>query len=115
MILRTRSFLLSLLLLLASAHARAAAATHFDWRTDTIAFSNDTVFAYDIDAAGHLSIHRRAKPARFAHRCFVLVRAVLQFHKFARFAPDQPRLTEAQYRDLVLRICRIPVWMPQRV
>jgi hypothetical protein len=94
--------------------ARGAAPTHFDWRADTIAFSNDTVFAYSIDEAGRLSIHRRAKPARFAHRCFVLVRAVLQFHKFARFAPDEPRVTEAQYRDLVLRICRIPVWMPER-
>jgi hypothetical protein len=94
--------------------ASAAAPTHFDWRTDTIAFSNDTVFAYGIDEAGHLSIHRRKTPARFAHRCFVLARAVLQFHKFARFAPDQPRTTAAEYRRLLLHLFRIPVWMPER-
>jgi len=94
--------------------ARGAAPTHFDWRRDTISFSNDTVFAYSIDAAGHLGIHRRATPARFAHRCFVLVRAVLQFHKFAQFAPAQPRATEAEYRALILKVCRVPVWMPER-
>ena len=94
--------------------ARAAAPTHFDWRADTIAFSNDTVFAYGIDEAGHLSIHRRETPARFAHRCFVLTRAVLQFHKFARFAPEQPRTTDAKYRALLLHVFRIPVWMPAR-
>ena len=94
--------------------ARAGAPTRFDWRTDTVAFSNDTVFAYGIDEAGHLSIHRRARPARFAHRCFVLVRAVLQFHKFARFAPDQPQAGDAEYRALILRVCRVPVWMPER-
>lgn len=94
--------------------AHAAAPVHFNWRTDTISFSNDTVFAYRIDQAGHLGIHRRATPARFAHRCFVLVRAVLQFHKFARFAPDRPRATEAEYRRLILRLFRIPVWMADR-
>jgi len=94
--------------------ASGAAPTRFDWRADTIAFSNDTVFAYGIDEAGHLSIHRRTTPVRFAHRCFVLVRAVLQFHKFARFAPGEPQATEAQYRALLLHICRIPVWMPER-
>jgi hypothetical protein len=93
--------------------SRGAAPTHFDWRTDTIAFSNDTVFAYGIDEAGRLTIHRRETPARFAHRCFVLVRAVLQFHKFARFAPAQPQATEAEYRELILKVCRVPVWMPE--
>jgi hypothetical protein len=112
---RARSFLFGLAALaVCGLSARAAAPTHFDWRADTIAFSNDTVFAYGIDEAGRLSIHRRATPARFAHRCFVLVRAVLQFHKFARFAPSLPPATEAEYRELILRVCRAPVWMPER-
>jgi hypothetical protein len=93
---------------------RGAAPAHFDWKADTIAFSNDTVFAYGIDEAGRLTIHRRTTPARFAHRCFVLVRAVLQFHKFARFAPGQPKGSDQEYRRLLLRLCRIPVWMPER-
>ena len=94
--------------------ARAAAPTRFDWRRDTIAFSNDTVFAYGIDEQGRLTIHRRTTPARFAHRCFVLARAVLQFHKFARFDPARARLSEDAYRDLIRAICRIPAWMPER-
>ena len=112
---RARSFLFGLAALaVCGLTARAAAPTHFDWRADTIAFSNDTVFAYGIDEAGRLSIHRRTTPARFAHRCFVLVRAVLQFHKFARFAPARPPATEAEYRKLILKVCRLPVWMPER-
>src|SRR5271154_5013405 len=94
------------LALLAACGARAAAPTHFDWRADTIAFSNDTVFAYGIDEAGRLTIHRRETPARFAHRCFVLARAVLQFRRFARFAPGEPRATEAEYRALIAQVCR---------
>jgi hypothetical protein len=93
---------------------RAAAPTHFNWRTDTIAFSNDTVFAYGIDEAGRLTIHRRTTPARFAHRCFVLARAVLQFHKFARFAPEEKCVPEAEYKELIREVCRVPVWMPER-
>jgi hypothetical protein len=112
---RLRIFLISLLALTASTGSGLAAApTHFDWHADTIAFSNDTVFAYGIDEAGNLTMHRRATPARFAHRCFVLARAVLQFHKFARFDPSLQPATEEQYRALLLRLFRIPVWMPER-
>ena len=112
---RARSFILWLIVLgFCGGTVRGAAPTNFDWRRDTIAFSNDTVFAYGLDEAGRLSIHRRTTPARFAHRCFVLVRTVLQFHKFARFAPADPRAPENVYRHLILRICRIPVWMPGR-
>jgi hypothetical protein len=111
---RLRPFLIGLLALATfSASGIAAAPTHFDWRKDTIAFSNDTVFAYGIDEAGNLTMHRRETPARFAHRCFVLARAVLQFHKFARFDPSLPQASEEQYRALLLRLFRIPVWMPE--
>lgn len=110
-----RSLLLCILWLgIGASELRAATPTHFDWRRDTIAFSNDTVFAYGIDEAGRLTIHRRATPARFAHRCFVLVRAVLQFHKFAHFAPDEPRVSDDAYRALLVRLFRIPVWMADR-
>jgi len=94
---RLRTLLIAVLVLaLFPGMAMAGAPTHFDWRTDTISFSNDTVFAYGIDEAGNLTIHRRTTPARFAHRCFVLARAVLQFHKFARFDPRLPRVSEDQ-------------------
>ena len=92
--------------------ARAAAPTHFDRRADVFAFSNDTVFAYGTDEAGRLTMRKRETPAEFSHRCFVLARAVMQFHQFARFAPEQPRVPEDEYRRLAKKICRIPVWWP---
>jgi hypothetical protein len=73
-------------------------------------FSNDTALAYGIDEAGELQINRREEKAEFAHRCFVLARGVMQFHKFARFAPEQPRVSRAEYRRRVRQLCKIPVW-----
>ena len=89
---------------------RAAAPTHFDCRTDVFAFSNDTAFAYGTDEAGHLTMRKRETPVEFSHRCFVLARAVMQFHQFARFAPELPRVSPEEYRRLAKKICRIPVW-----
>ena len=100
-------------ILLALALLTTAAASHardFDLRRDTFAFSNDTVFQYGVDEQGRLHITQREKPAEFSHRCFVLSRAVLQFHQFARFEPRAPRLSREEYRRRILAICRIPVW-----
>jgi hypothetical protein len=100
-------FLITLVFLFASntAHAR-----DFNLHRDTFAFSNDTAFEYGVDEQGKLHMHLRKKPAEFAHRCFVLTRAVLQFHQFARFEPAQPQVSRDEYQRLVKRICRIPVW-----
>lgn len=94
--------------------ARAGAQPQFAWRDETLAFSNDTVFAYGVDDAGRLTMHRKAKTPVFSHRCFVVCRAVLQFHKFARFAPERPRVAEENYASLIRRVSRIPAWFPAR-
>ncbi|HYR57119.1 MAG TPA: hypothetical protein VEO95_00760 [Chthoniobacteraceae bacterium] len=94
-------------LLVLSCIARAG---DFDLHRDTFAFSNDTVFAYGVDEQGRLHISRREKPAEFSHRCFVLARAVMQFHQFARFDPSQPKLSREEYRRQIKQVCRIPVW-----
>lgn len=85
-------------------------AREFELRRDTFAFSNDTAFQYGVDERGKLHISLRAKPADFSHRCFVLTRAVLQFHQFARFDPHAPRLSREEYRKRIRAVCRIPVW-----
>lgn len=90
--------------------SRVAEARSFDLRRDTFAFSNDTALAYGVDEQGQLHIARRERPAEYSHRCFVLARAVLQFHQFARFEPEQPRLAREEYRARLKRLCRIPVW-----
>lgn len=87
-----------------------ASAREFDLRRDTFAFSNDTVLRYGVDERGRLHISRRDKPVEFSHRCFVLARAVLQFHQFARFEPRQPKLSREEYRRRIKRLCRIAVW-----
>lgn len=102
-----RALLFALLILLSPALVQARP---FDLKRDVFAFSNDTVFAYGVDEAGHLHIARREHPVQFSHRCFVLGRGVLQFWQFARFDPKQPKLTREEYRERILQICRIPVW-----
>lgn len=101
----------------ATAHASVAFVTRgpsgarpFDLHRDTFAFSNDTVLAYGVDEAGVLHISKRDKPVEFGHRCFVLARGVLQFEKFARFEPRQPKLSREEYRARMLRLFRIPLW-----
>jgi hypothetical protein len=67
---------------------------------DTFAFRNDS------------RIHHKGKPDLYASRCFVLARAVVQFQRFARFEPAAPRLTAAEYTELVRRVTRRAPWRP---
>ncbi|MEQ1861436.1 MAG: hypothetical protein ABMA13_16050 [Chthoniobacteraceae bacterium] len=85
-------------------------AREFDVRRDTFAFANETVFQYGIDERGDLNISRREKPPEYAHRCFVMARAVMQFWQFARFEPRRVRLSREEYAALIRRISRVPVW-----
>jgi hypothetical protein len=39
-----------------------------------------------------------------------MVRAVLQFYRFAEFRPELPKASESEYRQIVRRISRIPAW-----
>lgn len=87
-----------------------AAQPRFDLKRDTFAFANETVLEYHIDPAGRLSAELRDTPPKYAHSCFVLTRAVLQFHQFARFAPELPKASDAEYKRLVRAVCRVPVW-----
>lgn len=55
---------------------------------------------------------KREKPPEYSRRCFALCRSVLQFYKFVRFDPQQPRVSTEEYRELVRHISKIPVWFP---
>ncbi len=100
----------SVLAVLAFLLAPVLQARTFELRRDAFAFSNDTVFSYGVDEQGVLHIDPRKKPAEFSHSCFILARATLQFWNFVRFAPEQPKVSRDKYRELILTVCRIPVW-----
>lgn len=67
----------------------------FEFGRDTFAFRNELVWEYRVDGQAVRMSTRRAEPApAFAHRCFVMVRAVRQFLFHARFEPELPRPQE---------------------
>jgi hypothetical protein len=104
------SRLLLAVLLVWLALTRIGFTRDFDLRRDTFAFSNDTVMRYGVDEEGRLHISRRDKPVAYGHRCFVLARAVIQFHQFARFAPQEPKVSREEYRHRIKELCRVAVW-----
>ena len=89
-----------------------ASAKPFEFPADTFSFSNNLYFDYQVTPGGELKITRRAngKVPDYARHCFVLVRAVLQFHKFAEFRPELPKVSTEEYRRRILRLSRIQVW-----
>jgi hypothetical protein len=48
----------------------------------------------------------------FANYCLVMVRAASQFYRFARFAPEQPVGSPAEYQRLLQALLARPPWTP---
>ncbi|HEY1476513.1 MAG TPA: hypothetical protein VGF37_02415 [Chthoniobacterales bacterium] len=83
----------------------------FNFQTDTFAFANQTYFDYKPVSEREVKISRRTGYLPdYSRHCFQLVRAVLQFHQFAEFRPDLPKVSESDYRKIVRRVSKIPVW-----
>jgi hypothetical protein len=99
-----------LVLILAWICASAAFGRPFDVHRDTLAFANETALQYGVDERGELHISMREHPPRYAHRCFIMSRAVLQFWQFAQFAPERSRVSREEYARLIRRLSDIPVW-----
>ena len=91
--------------------ASALIAREFDPRRDVFAFSNDTVLNYEVTPDGRLHVGTKAKSGRPTHCCFLFTRSAIQFWKFARFEPRQPRLSEDEYRARIRSLFRIPPWV----
>jgi hypothetical protein len=99
------------ILALLFALATTAVAREFDPRRDAFSFSNDTVLNYEVTPDGRLLTSRKAKSDRPTHCCFLFTRSAMQFWKFARFEPRQPRLSEAEYRKRIIALFRIAPWV----
>jgi len=83
----------------------------FDLQTDTFHFGNQTYFDYKTVSDQEIMIaQRKGKVPDYSRHCFQLVRAVLQFDKFAEFRPDLPKVCESEYQRLIRQISRIPAW-----
>jgi hypothetical protein len=65
---------------------------------DTLAFVNES------------RSKNSGKPDLYANWCFVMVRAVTQFHRFARFDPAGPRVGAPAYTELVRRVTSRAPW-----
>jgi hypothetical protein len=74
---------------------RSGAALRFG--VDTFAFRND------------IRWKNPGKTDMYANYCFVMARAVTQFYRFARFAPELPRVEPSVYTSLVSEVvARVP-------
>ena len=69
---------------------------------DTFAFAND------------IRWKNPGKTELYANYCFVMARAITQFHRFARFAPELPRVEPADYTALVSDVVARSPWEEAR-
>ncbi len=78
----------------------SAEARRFELERDTFAFPN---------------LVRAQRPGwndDFANYCLIMARAAGQFYRFARFVPDRPPVTPADYERLVRQVLDRPPWAP---
>jgi len=77
----------------------------FSFERDTLAFRNELYWEYQFDpATGKTTTFRNEPRPNYAHRCFIMVRSVRQFHYHARFDPGLAPADEPTYRRLVREI-----------
>ena len=77
----------------------------FDFSRDSFAYANELYWQYDFDGdSGITTVHARTEPVEYGQRCIAMVRAVRQFLLAARFEPDSPPVSEAEYRARVRQI-----------
>ena len=77
---------------------RPAGRAAFEVGRDTFAFPN-LVRAESPDRA-----------VTFANYCIIMARAATQFFRFARFAPHEPALSDAEYTALAREVLGFPAW-----
>jgi hypothetical protein len=88
-----------------------ASASDFNFYRDTFAFQNATVFKYYKGIAFLRAPSEKKDPAnKYSRRCFVMARAAMQFHKFARFDPRGAPLDDHTLAARVRQIARRAPW-----
>lgn len=83
----------------------------FRFKTDTLGFSNETVWSYDAQGNPIGAREDSKKTGKhYSRRCFVVSRAAVQFWKFARFEPQSPKLPPTELAQRIRKVARIDVW-----
>ena len=79
----------------------------FDFKTDTLAYSNALVWDYHFNPTnGQRMVSRHEPPPDYTHHCFVVVRVAAQFHQHARFDATLPAPDEVTCRELIREVLR---------
>jgi len=84
----------------------------FCHEVDRFAFANETVWNY---VGGEVRPGSEREPAatrRYTRHCFVMVRAALQFWKFARFDAASAPLADDELVRRIRRVCARHAWLP---
>jgi hypothetical protein len=86
----------------------------FDFKKDSFAFSNETVWLYKdgkpITEREQGTEALEQKGEHFTRRCFVMSRAALQFWKFARFDPKGKPLAAGLLAERIREVTERDVW-----
>jgi len=85
-------------------------APNFEFKRDTLAFANSTVFDYREGVAHIRRGVEKERTPRYMRRCFVMTRTTLQFSKFARFDPRAPRVDDKELVRRIRAVTRHAVW-----
>jgi hypothetical protein len=97
-------------IILIAAFSHGAIAANLDFKRETLAFANSTVFEYRQGNIVRKSNPNKSKSERYTRRCFIMSRTVLQFHKFARFDPRGAPLDDKELAARVRAITRKQPW-----
>jgi len=84
--------------------AGAAARRPFDFERDTLAFENELYWVYEYAPDSGEMTHRPREGVENGQRCAAMTRVVRQFFHNARFAPELPSVTPADYEELARRV-----------
>jgi hypothetical protein len=85
--------------------AQQSAPRTFCFAQDALAFRNELFWEYRFDPlTGRTTTFTISPRPNYAHRCFIMVRSVRQFHYHARFEPGLQVVNEPGYRRLVREI-----------
>lgn len=80
--------------------------------TDGFAFANETVWNYVEGEVRPQAERETPAERRYTRHCFVMVRAALQFWKFARFDPTNSPLPNEELARRIQQVCARHVWLP---